>query len=288
MILKIGQAGEMRHKDMAYPDDERFSGGAVDFVMSRYGLSYGKALEKISQDFCLLEGEKVYREITDKYVKPVMDIKRSCFIQVSARGWEKRDVQYWEQFGIGVEQLNKENVYPLKEAFINRKNVFSESESKKEIAYIYRYTNGFKLYYPTREKSEKWKNNIKSNVVEGLEKVNGQEKVIITKSKKDKIVLNNCLEPFHVLVLSVQNECAAGITPELLNRLKGKQIYIGFDCDDPGRKASLKINEDHPEFRHVNVPTSLWETQQIKDWADWYKGYGKEVLLDHFKTKKII
>lgn len=287
LIFVCDKNEQMRHKDFAYPDDERFSGGPVDFVMSRYGLGYDAALRKIAQDFCLLEGNEKYKEITRSIVKPVMDIKRSSFIQVSARSWEKRDIRYWEQFGIGIEQLKKENVYPLKEAFVNRKNVFSELESKLEIAYCYRYTNGMKLYYPNRAKEEKWKCSISNTTVEGLEKLNGQKNVIISKSKKDRLTLQNCLADYHVLIINVQNENRTAFTQEFTNKIKEKITYLAFDSDNPGKEASLRINKDYPQYLHVNTPDK-YLNEGIKDWADLYRGYGKEVIIDHFKTKKII
>lgn len=287
MVLKVGLNEQMRHYDFVYPDDERFSGGPVDFVMSKYGLSFDSALRKIAQDFQLLEGNNKYKEITNKFIKSVMDIKRSCLIQVSARKWEKRDIEYWQQFGISLEQLKKESVYPLKEAFVNRKNVFSELESRSEIAYCYRYTNGMKLYYPTRVKSEKWKCSITNTTVEGLEQLNGQKNVIISKSKKDRLTLINCLQDYHVLIINVQNENRAAFVPEFTDKIKEKVTYLAFDSDNPGKEASLKINRDYPQYKHVNVP-DRYLNEGIKDWADLYRGYGKDVIVDHFKTKKII
>lgn len=281
MILTIGESGQMRHKDLAYPDDERFSGGAIDFIMSRYGLNYDQALNKVAQDFCLLQGETKYKEITDKFTKPVMDIKRSCLIQVETRKWQDRDSLYWSQFGITKEQLKEEQVYPLKAAYINRVSVPIE---KDEICYVYRFPEGYKLYFPFRKKEDKWKCNIKNTTVEGLSQLNGQKNVIITKSRKDRMVLSNCLQDYHILILNVQHENKSGFTQELLEKLKNKTVYINFDSDEPGVKSCKPIVEEFG-FRYINVPR---EYLPIKDFADIYKIHGKEPILTHLKQKQII
>lgn len=283
MILKVGQSGQLRHIDWAYPDDERFSGGPVDFIMSRYSLSYDKALRKICQDFHLLDEENKYKEITDKFTKPIMDIKRTCLIQVEARKWESRDNEYWNAYGVTKQQLRDENVYPIKTCAINRRLV---PLNRNEVAYGYRFNDGWKLYFPCREKSEKWKCNVSLKLVENLKSLQNSRTVIIHKSKKDRLLSENLLPM--LAHINTQNESTSSFTQELISVLQGKQVYLSFDCDPPGKESSLKINREHPQFLHVNVPDKFWIENKLKDWSDVYKHYGPEVIVEHFKNKKII
>lgn len=280
-VLTIGQSGQMRHVDMAYPDDNRFSGGAVDFVMSRYGLNSFEALRKIAEDFCLLEksGNR-FEEIKRSIIKPVMDIKRVCLIQIEARKWTKQDLEYWSRYGISIEELRREEVYPIKHCWINRVECPLQ---KQEIAFAYRFPNGFKLYFPLREKEsgERWKSNIPTSTVEGANKIDSHNRIIVTKSRKDSIVLSRYLPG----VISVQNETRAAFNGEFLSKLQGKEVIINFDSDLPGKTNSMKLTKEH-NFRHLNVPDKYFP--KAKDFSDLFFHFGEKAVLDHLKLKNLI
>ena len=68
---------------------------------------------------------------------------------------------------------------------------------------------------------------------------------------------------------------------------KGKEVWISYDSDPAGKKASIKITKEFG-FKHINVPDNYWEEDGIKDWADVYNKYGSNPIIEHFKKKGLI
>jgi 5S rRNA maturation endonuclease (ribonuclease M5) len=268
--------GKIQHRDHS---DDQYRGDCINLVEQLYNLDIKDALKKIAKDFGIEEGKDESARITSQYVKPFMDQKRHSYIQVSVRKWNQDDANYWKQFGITSAQLKEDNVYPLKELFINKQRY---GLSKDEIAYVYRYDEGYKIYFPNRPKEDRWKSNIPLTIVENRKVIQGADRVFIVKSKKDRLCLNSIFPDERII--NVQNESVAAYTNELLQELKGKEVWISYDSDPAGKKASIKITKEFG-FKHINVPDKYWEEDSIKDWADLYKNYGSIPVIKHFTDK---
>ena len=272
--------GKLRHKDHS---NDFYRGDCIDLVQQLFNLDTKQAVEKIAKDFGISKGEDNSQRITSLYTKPFMEQRRHSFIQVKTRSWTEKDAEYWKQFGITKDQLKKDEVYPLKEVFINRKK---EGIEKEELVYGYRYNEGFKIYFPNRPKGEKWRSNIPITIVENLSVLEDLSitQVLIVKSKKDRLCLQGVFPDMHIL--NVQNESVSAFSSGLSEKLKGKQVYISYDSDEAGKRASLKITTEFG-YKHINVPDIYVEKDGIKDWADLFKKYGPEPIINHFKTKKV-
>jgi hypothetical protein len=273
----MNESGQLRHKDFA---DSSYSGSGIEFVQQKYGLSIGDAMKKIAKNFGLLEQDnKIYKEVLSTYTKPVMDIKRYTFIQINPRKWEQRDADYWKQFGITVDELKNEKVYPLKELFINRKR---EQFPQSELVYAYQYESGFKIYFPQREKGERWKSNIKTSIVENIKILQELDPavVLITKSKKDRLVLSR----YFPYVMNVQNESRSCFTPEFVEMLRGRDVWINYDSDEAGVKNCTNITSEFG-YKYINVPKNYLP---VKDFADLYKEHGEEEVINVLKQKNLI
>ena len=276
-VIYMNESGQLRHKDFA---DSSYSGSGIEFVQQKYGLSIGDAMKKIAKNFGLLEQDnKIYKEVLSTYTKPVMDIKRYTFIQINPRKWEERDADYWKQFGITVDELKNEKVYPLKELFINRKR---EQFPQSELVYAYQYESGFKIYFPQREKGERWKSNIKTSIVENIKILQELDPavVLITKSKKDRLVLSR----YFPYVMNVQNESRSCFTPEFVEMLKGRDVWINYDSDEAGVKNCTNITSEFG-YKYINVPKNYLP---VKDFADLYKEHGEEEVINVLKQKNLI
>ena len=277
MVIYVGQAGHLFHRDYA---DERFRGGPFDLVMQIYpGMNYDAALRRVATDFGIVDAaSEDYKKIVSQYNKPVIDMKRHALIQVNARKWEKADLDYWAAYGITYEQLREEEIYCVKQWSLNRRRMHI---GKGELCFAYRYNEGFKVYYPTRTKDEgKWTTNISTSTVENLDALKGASRVLITKAKKDRMVLSR----YFPTVLSVQNESRACFTPEFLLALEGKEVWINFDSDEPGVK-NCKIVTEEFGFKYINIPKLYLPT---KDFADLYKQEGEKPITDYLKQKGLI
>lgn len=273
------KGGKLYHNDFANPD---IHGDCIDMVRQLYNISLSQAIEKIAQDMGILSGTSQYKKLQRE--RPILDEKRYTLIQVRADIWTKERLQYWEDYGITLEQLKREQVYPVAEWSLNRKRQVIEPG---ELCYAYRYKEGFKIYYPHRTGSDKWKSNIPTKLVEGVERLNGHNKVVITKAKKERLMLEQIL-PADIGIINTQNESIAAYTPELVDILQGRQVWISYDCDPPGKAASLKVNHKYPQWRHVNVPDWFYEQRGLKDWGELMICGEQRAIIEEFKKKGII
>ncbi len=281
MSLYIGEDGHWRHHDYA---DDTYKGNCIDLVCQKYGISFTEAINKLAKEYGLLEGGKIAVQVQVSENRELIAQKRHCMIQVLTRPWGIKDIQYWQQYGLMPHHMIANHVFPVKELYINRQR---EKIDKNEIVYVYEYESGLKIYMPQREKNEKWRTNISTKTVEGLDKLNGHQKVIVTKSLKDRLTLTGIVPP-EIAVISTQNESISAWTDELLNVLQGRRVWIGYDNDPPGKQASKRVNAKYPWMSHVNVPDPYWENEKLKDWADIMKVYGPEPIIQHMKLKGII
>lgn len=279
-LIKVSSTdNQLRHYDFAR---EEFHGNCIDFICQKYGLNYDKALQYLAKEFGLIDGTNSYKEIQNKYNKPILDVKRSCLIQVSAKKWNKRELDYWGSYGIGLEELKREEIYPIAEYWINR---HKQSITKGELSFCYRFPSGYKIYFPerSRESGERWKSNIPTSLVEKQERLEGATKVFITKAKKDRILIEKYLPGF--AVINVQNESRSGFKPELIQALQGKKVWLNFDADSAGKKNSLLLTQEYG-FSHFNVPEKF--LPEYKDFSDVVREFGDKPLIRHLKAKKLI
>lgn len=279
MCLYVGQSGHLFHKDYA---DERFRGGPFDLIMQMYpGIDLNGALRKVAGDFGITDQlSEEYKKITSQYVKPTIDMKKHALIQVSVKKWGKVELDYWGAYGITQEQLRAEDVYNVKSWCLNRRSQFI---GKDELCFAYRFDEGFKIYYPTRQKKgEKWFSNVGTSIVENSECLECADKVLITKSRKDRMCLQNLFP--ELKILSVQNETRSCFTEAFVNQLKEKEVYINYDSDEPGVKACKAITEEFG-FKYINIPKNYLP---VKDFADLYREQGAEPIIKYFKQKGLI
>lgn len=277
MVIYVGEAGHLFHRDYA---DERFKGGAFDLVTQLFpGMNYDAALKRVASDFGITDAaSEEYKRIVSQYNKPLIDKKRHSLIQVNARKWEKADLDYWAEYGITLENLREEEVYCVKQWSLNRRRMHI---GPGELCFAYRYNEGFKVYYPTRTKDEgKWTTNITTAHVENLSALKSASKVLITKAKKDRMVLQR----YFPTVLSVQNESRACFTPEFISALQGKEVWINFDSDEAGVK-NCKILTEEFGFKYINIPKKY---MPIKDFADLYRMHGEGPIVDYLIQKGLL
>ena len=257
-------------------------GNCITLVQKMYNITYQQAIEKIAQDLGIQQGSnQISRVAIPSNLEGVPDQKKHSWIQIVTRRWNTKDDQFWGKYAISREQLIADGVLPIKEYYINRqKEIIKEGEK----VYAYTYDEGMKIYMPERVKNDKWRSSISTKLVEGLDKLNGHEKVVVCKSKKDKLTLMSIL-PESVGIISVQNESVSAWTDNLLKVLEGRKVWISYDSDGPGKAASKRVNERYPWMKHINVPDN-WTP--IKDWSDMVAAGHRQEVVEHFRNKEVI
>lgn len=280
----------LHYKDFG---DDSYSGGCVDLVMQLFNISFYEALKKISNDFNLgpsiLDNRKEYqRVLNDRAERPP---KKRKIIQVITRPLTKIDKAYWASYDISTEELRRYNIYSIKKYLIDegQSNPPWWIVGADELCFGYFTGEKWKIYRPLSEdKERKWFTNISNRYIWDIDIiVPGTKRCFITKSRKDQIILSKFLSP----VVSVQSESSGSISEEGLSLLKSncEEVYIIFDNDTPGVKASTYFSENHG-FRWINCPKGYIDNlgKPIKDFADLARHYGLETVINYFKSKNLM
>lgn len=262
-------------------------GNCFIFVMQLFMLPMDEALAKIDQDFGLGISSKgpnlgKYKEIVREYKQPEEIGKRYSFIQVITRKFNKEELDYWAQYQIGIEDLRENHIHAIDSVFLNRSKFMMSSTDLK---FGYLYDNCWKIYRPYVNKKYKWMpNNVPITVMEGLDKIHDAEFALITKSKKDYMVLKKVIDN----VCATQNEGIACFSEEnvQLLRQKSKRQILSFDNDVPGVENSKLITKVFG-FDYCNVPKD-YIMEGITDWADLLKAHGYEPIKEILKRKGLL
>lgn len=259
-------------------------GDCIAFVMQLYNLDYHEALEKIAGDFGITNEVK-YREVIEK-LPPVEVIKpkKAPKIIVATRPFTKQELKYWEEYDQGLEDLKRENIYAPKQIWVNGDK---KPVDKSELVFCYYYPeiDKWKIYKPFAKKEFKWYTNVPFDYIENIKNVENCKKVLIAKSKKDKMVLQKALN--YDCMITSQAEDLSCFNEESIRILKTcKNVYTVFDNDTKGKSASWTLTNNF-EFKHCNVPDK-YLAEGITDFADLYRVYGSYRVREQFVKKKII
>lgn len=263
----VSRRGQVKHTDYG---DDRYNGTAINFVMQLFSLNYQEAVEKIWEDF--MEDNR------PQFIVPPIKPQDRKKIQVVSKKYTSEELEYWDQYGIFQQELIDNKVYSVGKLYIDKIYI---PNPNREMRFAYIYSPYGKIYTPyAKDKAYKFITNTPNDYISGWDKV-GSGTVIITKSKKDEIVLRKCFPN----VLSVQAENTKAIGEKDLHDLKTrfKRIIINFDSDEVGIENCKYYNQFG--FEYVNVPK---EYAPIKDFADLCKEYGLDKVKEVLYDKKIL
>lgn len=271
-VVKVGTDGSYYHKDYG---DDKYKGGPIALVMQLYNLTYGQALRKIVEDFN--KGGVVISTPSSLNEKPKP--KQQCVIVAETRPFTILDLDYWKDYGISEEDLQKENIYSILSFTLDGKEMYKKPT---ELCFGYKFDKGWKIYFPERE-DYKWFSSVPNTEIEGWGNVKHFRRLIITKSRKDRMVLSKLYDN----VVNGQNESGSLLDNEFHHLFEHfKEVWVFFDSDDPGVKACKRITEAKG-WKYINTPRSLLPLG-IKDPAGWVKEQGYIPLKQFMLSKKVV
>jgi hypothetical protein len=262
-------------------------GDCFTFVKMLFNLStIDDVLRMIDKDFGLgfLPGTSTerYKSIQKEYKQPEDLGKRYSLIQVVTRKFTQEELAYWNQYYQSLDDLRANNVYSIKEMFLNRKR-FPLKETDLRFGYL--YDGHWKIYRPYGDKKSKWvPNNVPITAMDGRDDITNCSVAFINKSKKDYMVMKKVFS----CCCAVQNEgvaCFSDGNVEYLKANSDRQI-LSFDADDVGVKNSQMITKLF-DFEYANVPRK-YLSEGIKDWADLAKEHGLQAIEDYLKQKQLL
>ena len=264
-IFRSRKTGKLLFKDHGNGQ----CGDVIKFVELYTGLTnYNDILKRIVTDLSIKNNTKL--KSTKEY-EPTETV-----IGIVRQDWTDIDKQYWSQFGITLDTLNKFNVSSIKYYLCNGivKGIYKEDNPM----FAYKVYDHFKIYRPLADKYTKWRNNLSEADIQGFQQLPEKgELLIITKSLKDVM----CLYEMGIPAVSPSSE-STFIPNKALEVLKKrfKRILICFDRDNSGiknmRKISLKTGLKcflvHKKFKAKDISDAvkLNGFEVVKNWLKHY------------------
>ena len=252
---------------------------AIDVVMLMYNLSFIEAIQLIKQDFGLdFKNYSFTPEIRQiKYVGNTIIEKEPVFkaiISPTLRDFNKRDMDYWNQYYISLKTLKKYCVSVVDRCYINEQlyHIYTNADPM----YCYQEKDLYKIYRPYGGRSRKWRTNFSGGILEGYSQLPEKgELLIITKSRKDVMVLSE----MHYNAVAVKSETSIPSTNAMqLLKSRFKNIICLFDNDSTGINALNKINSVY------NLKTTKIDSNYgVKDISDFIKKYGPKNTYHYTK-----
>jgi hypothetical protein len=142
--------------------------------------------------------------------------------------YTQNDKEYWSPVGVTTCDLREMNVYSLKYFYLDDRRIIPSIPS-----YAYVINNRVKIYSPKAPSRYKWMGNTKSGDI--WQTNLDQDKLLITKSLKDLLVLKKLLPDWKIIV--PQNE-GVSFNYDFENY---KELKILFDPDTGGFAGSERL-----------------------------------------------
>ena len=297
--LTVNNKLKLYAKDFANPF---FVGDCYHFVGITLGLDCN-----IPSDFI-----NICKDIVDK-----LDIKNKSFtavvsseeiksvgirknkvlhIDVERRKYDKSDLLYWYSYGIKPDTLVKEHVTPINKFWINDKlqDYYYTPDNP-----CYGYYLGvnphvlWEIYRPYEESYYKFRTN-NTNDIKELYTMKPSDNLIITKSKKDKMLIVQILDELGITDTDIKYTSEGNrLRKHTLVVLKQnyKNIFVNFDVDKAGIRGMKYFNSKYGinlfPFITENISSIKSYPKDISDFCMKY-GYNNTLRVFEFLYNKYI
>ena len=269
--LYRNKAGRLIMKDFG----TNWSGDCFAYVSELFNSSFYETLVIIANDFNLIKTDIKKNKPKLEYSGEKIELNSTAIIQVEIRPFQQYELDWWAKFGISEKTLKKYNVFSCKNVWLNGNIFHLEKENQLVFGYYGGIKDGIELwrvYMPSRfSKRYKFISNWQSSKLQGAKLLpkDGGDYLVITKSLKDVMVLYE----FGIPAIAPCSENLF-VTQNTYNKLKSKfkKIFLLYDLDSAGIRASKKIKSDFPDIQVLLLP----RTKRCKDCSDFVKKYGKE------------
>ena len=269
------KSGELIFKDFSGD----FYGNFINVVMYKYHVNYYQALKIIAGDFGYIKTNIPKNKGTINTKAKKFEDKGTTDIRVEIKPYTKKELDWWNSFGITKEILNKYKVFSCKTIFLNGNPFILSSKD----SFIFGYYGGkkdnleyWRIYFP-KKTTYRFLTNWPSKKVQGYEQLPKKGNLlVITKSMKDCM----CLKSFGINAIAPNSENLF-ISDNMLKDLKTrfKYIVVFYDCDIPGIKNMRKIKKEHSDLLYFWIPRRY----NAKDISDFRKAYGQEETYNFIK-----
>ncbi len=263
-------------------------GNAIQFVQKYFGLSYLEAHDKLLYDFGM-GGKKNTNPVIITWDKPYMDDKEYVRINFTKQPFNEKHHRFWNIAQVSEEDCAKKECWAVKDLAIKGKRTFI---GKEEVVFAFYCPSedAVKLYFPERDKGERFRNNVSYHHLWNYEMVDRCDNLIVQKSPKDMVV-TSMITP---CVIATQAEAVKIFDEETVGRINtiSKSPWIWYGSDWDGVTKCKKITDTN-KWKYINT-----EKKYLPDVNDVYglvkmfneknPGSGLRELEDFMKKKKVI
>lgn len=247
-------------------------GDCFKLIAKLRGITYNEAVDLVACDLGMKDGcISVFNKEELSKAKQYKETfkKREYLIQIEPRKFTEKELDYWDQYNISKRDLLDNQIFSIGKIWINKNIIYLDKGPN--FGYYFPDEDKWKIYSPYNP-DYKWFGNVSSIKMEyNEEKYDKNLPIIITKSRKDRIILSKLYQN----VASCQNENEYAIPKEfdkVLEKYPAK--YCWFDSDDPGKEANKKLNRRG--YKWINTPNELYEQYELKDPGDVIRHFGWE------------
>jgi hypothetical protein len=242
------------------------SGDIIKLVQLLFGYkSRYEALARIKSDF----GLGITVPQTEKIVRYRPTYHTDCDIRLRSRNFYQSELDWWKQFNISPDILSRYRtgaVYMYWMSPSQKAPFFPGSHS-----FVYRVYDRYQLYFPTKPREYKFRNDMKPEHVLGFQQLTyTSDTLIITKSMKDVM----CLRSFGYEAVSPRSENTP-LPEQAIGyfNVKYKRKFILFDND-------MKHRGDWYPYPQVYVPIESGS----KDISDFTRDHGPQAASELLQT----
>lgn len=287
--------GVYRFKDFG---NEDFSGDCFALVARLHNLSCSKSsdfievMRIIDHDLNLGLSDDPAPQRARIRTQPTIqeqDRKKPIRYNYEARPFSDKELQWWGQYGIDAETLQRFGVVSLSEfnGVSNTGHSYTFRSTLTEPMYGYLLADGIKIYRPKSKSRFVYGGSIKDYYCFGLNQLPATgDTLFITGGEKD--VLSLSAHGFPAICFGSET---ARISHKLVEELSHRfhRIAILYDMDETGVRQSEAMQKELKQFRVERFELPLSGTKQEKDISDFFRqGHTAEELKRIISPRPIL
>lgn len=275
--------GKLVYKDHGNGD---YISSCFDYVQKKFGCSYHECLNIIGRDFNI---KKLSATVNPKLllsndigINTTQAHKTKTRIDIVKQGYTSYDYDYWKQFGVSIADLEREEIFSVKYAYLHTSdNQYLYEYRKSNLIYAYKEFNyetnefiGYRLYFPLSN-GNRFINSSNKKGIQGYDKIpESGDVLVLTKSRKDCV----CYGLLGIPAISMASETTIP-EEELIAVLTARfdRVVVNLDNDEEGVRSTLKIIEKYDlEYYYIDG---------AKDLSDLIKAKGMEYAKNQIKDR---
>lgn len=296
--FKYNNKGKLKMKDFA----GYFHGDIFDLVayIIKVDVSTKQGFYTVLEHIAVTMRMFSAKSISNYKVIDLDEVRsRRKVFEIDIRQWNISDERYWYNRNIPIPQLTKYRVYPISQLYIDRTLnpnpvYYYTHEDPAYAYYLGKDDEGimlFEIYFPLRDKHVSNKFITNGQVLKGTEYLVKDNHILITKSYKDLMSLDNTFNALHLPIstISLASENHI-ISLKQFNQLSaiGASITTLFDSDRAGMKLAAEYRRRYGIQPMLINSNTIGIPSGIKDYTELYLNISESkinnLILTQYET----